>query len=70
MSLKDLLLRGHLIYRGAHLELPQVSLASARRVEARPVDPAEAILLDVDGETPGRLPATFEIIPGALPLRV
>ena len=70
MSLRDVLLRGHLIYRGAHLDLPQVSLASARRVEARPVDPAEAILLDVDGETPGRLPATFEIIPGALPLRV
>ena len=70
MSLKELLTRGHLIYSGAHLELPQVSLASASKVEARPVDPAEHILLDVDGETPGRLPATFEIIPSALTLRV
>lgn len=70
MSFKDLLLRGPLIYRGAHLDLPQVSLASASKVEARPVNPDEHILLDVDGETPGRLPATFEVIPGALTLRV
>jgi diacylglycerol kinase family enzyme len=24
------------------------------------------VLLDVDGEQPGRLPATFEILPGAV----
>lgn len=29
----------------------------------------EPVLLDVDGEAPGRLPATFEIRPGALQLR-
>ena len=27
-------------------------------------------LLDVDGEQPGRLPATFEVLPGALRLQV
>jgi diacylglycerol kinase family enzyme len=26
----------------------------------------EVVLLDVDGEQPGRLPATFEILPHAL----
>ncbi|TIO13205.1 MAG: diacylglycerol kinase family lipid kinase, partial [Mesorhizobium sp.] len=26
-------------------------------------------LVDVDGESPGRIPATFEILPGALTLR-
>ena len=31
---------------------------------------AEAVLLDVDGETPGKLPATFELLPGALRLKV
>ena len=70
MSMRDLLLSGHRIYAGTHLELPQVSLQRARRVEARPSDDGEAILLDVDGETPGRLPATFEVLPGALRLKV
>nr|WP_292280564.1 hypothetical protein [Mesorhizobium sp.] len=26
-------------------------------------------LVDIDGESPGRIPATFEILPGALTLR-
>ena len=34
-------------------------------MEARPADPDEAVLLDVDGETPGRLPARFAVLPGA-----
>ena len=41
----------------------------ARVVRARPVDPSEHILLDVDGETPGRLPATFEVLPGVLRMK-
>jgi YegS/Rv2252/BmrU family lipid kinase len=69
MSMADLLLRGHRIYKGTHLSLPQVSAARARRVEAQPVDPGERILLDVDGEVPGMLPATFELLPGALLLK-
>jgi diacylglycerol kinase family enzyme len=38
-------------------------------VEAEPVDDAP-VLLDVDGEQPGRLPARFTMIPGALRVRV
>jgi len=26
-------------------------------------------LVDIDGESPGRIPATFEMLPGALALR-
>ena len=70
MSMREMISFSRRIYRGTHLDLAQVTMASARRVEARPADPGEAILLDVDGETPGRLPATFEIIPDALNLRV
>jgi YegS/Rv2252/BmrU family lipid kinase len=69
MTMADLVLRGHRIYQGTHLSLPQVSFARARKVEARPVDPQERILLDVDGETPGMLPATFEVLPGSLRLK-
>ncbi|MFK7985387.1 MAG: diacylglycerol kinase family protein [Sandaracinaceae bacterium] len=57
------------VYRGAHIDRPGVKVARARRVLAEPVDPDERVLLDVDGEAPGSLPATFEIKPGAVLLR-
>jgi len=69
------------IFDAKHLELRKVERARARRLHAAPapddvaLGSAEArddtpILLDVDGEQPGRLPATFEIVPGALRLCV
>ncbi len=69
MSMGDLLLRGHKIYSGTHLELPQVREERARVVEAEPVERGERILLDVDGEVPGLLPARFELLPAALRLK-
>ncbi len=53
------------IYRGAHVKLPFVTVEQAARVEAEAAD-GEEVLLDVDGEQPGRLPAMFELLPGAL----
>jgi YegS/Rv2252/BmrU family lipid kinase len=70
MGLTDMILRGHRLYNGTHLSLPQVEASRAGRVEALPVDPSEVVLLDVDGETPGKLPATFELLPAALRLKV
>jgi YegS/Rv2252/BmrU family lipid kinase len=64
----DLLLRGLDIYTGRHVSNPKVSVARARRVDADSSDGGE-VLLDVDGEQPGRLPATFELLPGALKVR-
>lgn len=57
------------IYRGAHLDHPGVSCTRARRVHAEPVDPNDRVLIDLDGEGPGALPATFEIRQHALLLR-
>lgn len=57
------------IYRGEHLLKPQVTVMRGKKVTALPVEGAAEVLLDVDGEGPGRLPATFEIIPGAIPFR-
>lgn len=62
----EYLTSGLRIYKGTHLTLPKVSSRRAARVDARPVDPDDEVLLDVDGETPGRLPATFTILPKAL----
>jgi len=69
MTMSDLIFRMNRVYKGKHLELPQVSQTRAARVEAEPVDPDEAILLDVDGETPGKLPATFDLLPKTLRLK-
>lgn len=69
MGLGDFLLRGRRVYRGEHVGMNRVTSDVARRVDAEPVDPGEAVLLDVDGEAPGRLPATFEVLPGPIRLK-
>lgn len=61
---------GGFIYRGAHLQLPKIGVQRAKRVAIDPVDERDNVLLDVDGEAPGRLPATFTILPGALQVRL
>jgi diacylglycerol kinase (ATP) len=61
----------NLIYRGAHVSLPRVKLKRCRWVDVEPLgDPAvNGAIIEVDGESPGRIPARFEILPGALTLR-
>ena len=58
------------VYLGSHLSMPEVSHTLARKVTVRPPDRTSEISLEVDGELPGRLPATFQIIPEALRVRV
>jgi diacylglycerol kinase (ATP) len=57
------------VYLGSHLSMPEVSHALARKVTVRPADRGTTVDLEVDGELPGRLPATFQIIPEALRVR-
>ena len=54
------------IYKGTHVSMPGVIVENATHVRA---ESAEEVLLDVDGETPGRLAATFELLPGAILLQ-
>lgn len=70
LTTMDFLASGHRVYRGTHLELPKVSFRQAARVDATPVDPDDEVLLDVDGEAPGALPATFTLLPRALDIVV
>jgi YegS/Rv2252/BmrU family lipid kinase len=57
-----------LLYSGAHLSHPNVSVYRGSRIEAKPLSNAP-IYLDVEGEAPGSLPATFEVVPRALRIR-
>jgi len=57
------------IYKGTHLDNPGVKVARGRIVEAEPLLSSREVLIDMDGETPGRLPLRAEVAPGALRLR-
>lgn len=57
------------IYQGTHLSMAKVRVASGASIEAEPLD-GESVWLDVDGETPGRLPVSATVIPSALHLCV
>lgn len=52
------------VYSGAHVALDSVEIVRARRVSVEPI--GAPALLDIDGESPGRIPASFEIRPRAL----
>jgi YegS/Rv2252/BmrU family lipid kinase len=59
------------LYTGEHLRSPEVRALRGRKVMAAPVAETggHAVLIEVDGECVGRLPATFELLPRALNLR-
>jgi diacylglycerol kinase family enzyme len=54
------------IYSGAHLARPGVSMTRGAVVVAEPLVPSADVLIDMDGETPGRLPLVARVAPGAL----
>ncbi|HSC19429.1 MAG TPA: diacylglycerol kinase family protein [Rhizomicrobium sp.] len=60
-----------LLYTGEHLTLPHVRAYRGQTLTASPVEETRGrpVLIDLDGESGGRIPATFEILPGALRLR-
>jgi YegS/Rv2252/BmrU family lipid kinase len=68
LGLADFVTKKRKLYDGSHVELPNTRVIRARTVEAEPVSGAR-LLLDVDGEQPGTLPARFTILPGALRVR-
>jgi diacylglycerol kinase (ATP) len=70
MKTAKILLNAHTLYRGTHTALDEVKSTVARRIHVAPLDASQQILLETDGELPGKLPATYEIVPGALRVRV
>jgi len=57
------------VYAGAHLGRPRITATRGTSVEARPARPGDVVLIDMDGETPGRLPLAARVVPGALWIR-
>ena len=64
---RDLVLTLPKTYRGTHLPHPKAELLRARTVA---VDARAPLPIELDGEQPGTTPATFEIVPQALRIRV
>ena len=65
-----IMLNAFTLYRGTHIDLPEVKCTLARRIEARAADETTDIYIEIDGELPGKLPAGYEVVPNALRLRV
>ncbi len=60
-----------LLYGGRHRNHPAITILRGRKVTVEPLgDPlANAALIDIDGESPGHIPATYEMVPKALKVR-
>jgi YegS/Rv2252/BmrU family lipid kinase len=56
------------IYFGSHLSMSEVGHVLGKKVVVRSANQKE-VRVEIDGELPGRLPATFQIIPEALKVR-
>ena len=57
------------IYAGTHLGRRGISTTRGTLIEAEPLVPNDEVLVDMDGETPGRLPLVARVAPGALWIR-
>ncbi len=67
VSKVDFLSTAPKIYKGKHVNHPKVEVLSSARVE---VDATEHLPIEVEGEQVGTTPAAFEVVPGALRVRV
>ena len=55
------------IYKGTHLKIPEIFFQKVRKFTA---ESSEQVILDIDGESPGYLAATFEVLPKTLNLQI
>jgi len=65
-----IILNAYTLYRGTHLDLREVKDTLAKKIEARPLHDDQEVHIEIDGELPGKLPATYEVVTGALRVRV
>jgi len=67
LTKRDLMLTLPKTFRGRHLPHPKAELLRGSEVT---VDAPEALPIELDGEQPGTTPARFDLVPGALRVRV
>jgi len=70
MPLAKLMVRFPLLFWGAHLGLEDIEHGRVRGLEAEAVDSRLLVPVEVDGESPGSLPARFDVSSSALALRL
>ncbi|MGQ0507524.1 MAG: diacylglycerol/lipid kinase family protein [Myxococcaceae bacterium] len=66
-TLADFALKSKAIYDGSHTRLPGTKQFRCKTFKA---SSDEEVLLDVDGEQPGRLPCSMTVLPAAIQLKV
>jgi len=66
-TLADFVLKTKALYNGSHVKLKGTRCFKCRSLSAAST---EEVLLDVDGEQPGRLPCRLSVLAGAVRLRV
>jgi diacylglycerol kinase (ATP) len=64
---RDFVLSVGKLYRGTHLSHPKIELLRGATIT---VEADVPVPVELDGEQPGTTPARFEVVPGALRLRV
>lgn len=69
LSLGEKLALSRSLYDGTHLGKPRIYEGRGRVIEAEPVNSWSEVLIDMDGETPGRLPLRAEAHEAALRVR-
>jgi diacylglycerol kinase family enzyme len=67
VSRVDFLTTAPKLYKGRHIGHPKVEVLRSRAVT---VDADEHLPIELDGEQVGTTPAMFEVVPGALRVRV
>lgn len=65
-----IVLNGYSLYTGSHVDLKEVASRQAKSIEISPVNAEDEVLIETDGELPGRLPAVYEVVPAAIRIRV
>jgi YegS/Rv2252/BmrU family lipid kinase len=65
--LTDFALKGKSLYDGSHIHSDRTRTFRCRQLRA---ESDEEVLLDVDGEQPGRLPCAMTVLPAAIRLKV
>jgi diacylglycerol kinase (ATP) len=63
----DFLTTAPKLYKGKHVSHPKIEVVRTARVE---VDARERLPIELEGEQVGTTPVTFEVVPGALRVRV
>jgi YegS/Rv2252/BmrU family lipid kinase len=69
LQLVDFIVHSRLLYGGRILEHPLVQHCHVRRVLLDAVEESDVMIMDMDGEPLGRLPAELRVFPGALRIK-